>query len=261
MPHVSIIIPTYGRSYELRECLESLWAQTEQDFEIIQVKEKGELAALRNQGASRAQGEILIFIDDDVVCSPRWLESILQTFEDKSIAGVSGPAFINKTFKAQRDIFREPYGTFYKLSFCGRQSSLPGHITKAGAWTSGAAERGCKYDGPVEFLEACNMSYRRSAFMEANGFDTAYGGIGDWSEPDLSFRIRQAGHRLWFCRDAKLEHRCSRTGAYEKRRGDSRNRMANYERFAARWVRPCWQHTFYKCFLRTYYWLKERGVI
>lgn len=189
------------------------------------------------------------------------MEAITRTLEDESIAGVSGPAFIAKAYKANRDIFLPIISQITRIAFCGFQYKLPGHITKAGAWTMGAAERSCVYDGEVQFLEACNMHFRRDAFWKAGGFDTRYRGIGDWSEPDLAFRLRAAGHRLWFSRDAKLEHRPSRTGAYTKRRGDSRNRMANYELFASRWVKPCLQHTVYKQFLKTYYWIKESGVI
>ena len=130
---------------------------------------------------------------------------------------------------------------------------LPGHITRWGAWTTGATEESCSYEGEVEFLEACNMSFRRDVFESLGGFDESYKGIGDWSEPDLSFRIRKAGHHLWFSRDARLEHRASKSGAFKKRRSDSGNRMANYELFSSRWIKPCWGHSFYKRVLRTYY--------
>lgn len=258
MPRSSIIIPTLGRNESLRECLESLWAQSDQDFEIIKVTEEGELAALRNQGARRARGKFLIFIDDDVICSPGWLQSIVSCFGvSADIGGVSGPSVITKTFRENRDIFRfHFYKWLYDIVFCGGRSDLPGHITKSGAWTTGASEESCSYEGYVHFLEACNMAFRTDVFRACNGFDETFKGIGDWSEPDLSFRIRAAGYYLWFAGDARLEHRPDKSGAFKKRSSDSGNRLANYELFASRYVKPCFEHDLYKWFLRTYYGIK-----
>jgi len=230
--------------------MESLWSQSNQDFEIIKVTEEGELASLRNEGARRARGKYLIFIDDDVICGERWMESILRTFSTYDVAGVSGPAIIKKHYRRNRDVFK--YGWINGLFMDGKQL-LPGHITTSGAWTTGATREDCDYEGPVEFLEACNMAWNTDIFNELGGFDTSYKGIGDWSEPDLAFRVRQAGHSLWFSRDAALEHQPSKSGAFKKRRSDSGNRMANYELFSNRWIKPHWKHNLYKFILRSYY--------
>ena len=257
MPTGSIIIPTLGRNESLRDCLESLWHQTNQDFEIIKVTEEGPLAKLRNEGAKRARGKYLIFVDDDIAADQGWFEAIIRTFEsDSRIGGVSGPAIITPEFRRNRDIFSIQWAKFlYDHIFCRGQSHLPGHITKAGAWTTGACNKSCSYEGEVHFLEACNMAYRADAFRKCGGFDESYLGIGDWSEPDLSFRVRRAGYKLWFSRDAKLEHRPSVSGAFKKRSRDSANRLANYELFSSRWIEPCWQHSLYNLFLKVYYGL------
>lgn len=257
MPKVSIIIPTFQRAESLNECLRSIKAQDFRDYEIILITEEGELAQLRNQGASRAAGDYLLFIDDDVVTSPGWLAAIIRTFEERpDCAGVSGPAVITRKFRRNRDIFSfKLFKLLYDLWFCGRKRRLPGHITRSGAWTTGACDAACAYEGPVQFLEACNMAFRSDVFRNHGGFDETYRGVGDWSEPDLSFRIRRDGYGLWFSRDAKLEHRPSKSGAFKKRKSDSSNRLSNYELFAKRWIEPCWQHTLYKLFLKIYYYV------
>jgi GT2 family glycosyltransferase len=127
-------------------------------------------------------------------------------------------------------------------------------------WSLQATSEQCKYDGPVEYLEACNMSFEREAFWSVDGFDERYRGIGDWSEPDLCFRLRAKGHKLWFSRDAVVEHRPSQSGAYKKRLKPA-GRMENYELFSKRWIRPCIQHTAYKAMLRAYFWAKENGHV
>ena len=254
----SVLIPSYGRQESLEACLRSLNEQTVKPFEIIIEGKKGPLSEIRNQIASRSSGDILCFIDDDVECNANWLASILHTFRgDGRIAGVSGPSVIRQAYRQNRDFFR--FRTLRKIHdfmFLGRQRNMPGHITKAGAWTPGATEETCTYEGEVQFLEACNMSFRKEAFEEVGGFDENYLGIGDWSEPDLAFRVRRAGHKLWFARDALVYHNPSRGGAFRKRAGDSHNRPANYERFSRAWVKPCFRHSLYKLFLKSYYAIK-----
>lgn len=100
------------------------------------------------------------------------------------------------------------------------------------------------------------MAFEKEAFWSVNGFDETYKGVGDWSEPDLCFRLRENGHKLWFSRNAVVEHRPSQSGAYKKRLVRC-NRMENYELFSKRWIKPCWKHTTYKLMLRLYFRLKE----
>mgnify|MGYP001571888512 CR=1 FL=1 len=260
----SIVIPSLGRSDCLQRCVRSIGEQIcSIKPEILILTEEGPLAEIRNRGLRRAKGDIVIFIDDDVVCPAYWLNGILSTFTSERVVGVSGPAVIPKENQAKRDMFKWPLLTYlYSLLFIEPElRDKPGHISQAGAWSMGAIREDCLYSGEVQFLEACNMSFRRTAIMAAKGFDEAYVGIGDWSEPDLSFRIRQAGGHLLFTPRARLYHYPSQTGAYKKRRADSPRRLANYELFANRWVSPHPRHTLYRNFLRLYYWGKERGLI
>ncbi len=254
VPIISICIPT-TRADTLERCLESIHAQTFKDYEIITDNTKGSLAVIRNSLARRATGKIIVFIDDDTSVARNWLGSILQGFEQcRTVAGVSGPSVINRKFKANRDIFNFRFFKWlYDKLFCPGWAHLPGHITKSGAWTTGACDEDCNYEGEVMFLEACNMAFRRNIFWELGGFDESYGGVGEWSEPDLCFRIRKKGYKLWFTQEARLYHEPSRSGAYKKRIIESKLRLANYYQFLDRWVQPHWRRTLFKHFLKLYY--------
>lgn len=243
-----------GRSESLSTCLDSLEKQTYRYFEVIKVTEEGALANLRNEGAKRARGTVLIFIDDDVVCTPSWLESIVAAFNmDSRIGGVSGPSVVDRYHQSNRDIFRwKLIKKLYDFLFL-EGNKKPGMITKAGTWTTRACDEDCDYDGEVDYLEACNMAFRREAFQEAGGFDESYKGVGDWSEPDLAFRIRSNGWKLYFRSGARLFHNPSRAGAFRKRLKDSKNRLANYYRFSDRHVPNHWRNDLFKLFLRGYY--------
>lgn len=100
-PKLSVVIPTYNRAEWLKRVIESLLNQTYQDFEIIVVddgsvdgteslirdvmknaprelvyirQENQGPATARNAGIKHAKGELILFIDDDVLPAPNLLE-------------------------------------------------------------------------------------------------------------------------------------------------------------------------------------------
>lgn len=98
MPNISIIIPTYNRAIFLKKTLESIFAQTYRDYEIIviddgspndeakevcelfekvtylKIENSGGPAKPRNIGIQKAKGNYIAFVDDDDI----WLPNKLQ---------------------------------------------------------------------------------------------------------------------------------------------------------------------------------------
>ena len=108
---VSVIIPHYRQKDALRQCLESLDAQSlaKDSYEVIVVdnasgldlsdlerafpnmrflteNEKG-AACARNRGMAAARGEVFAFIDADCIAAPDWLQNGLTALNHADLVG------------------------------------------------------------------------------------------------------------------------------------------------------------------------------
>ncbi len=129
-PKVSIITPAYNISEFVAETLNSVFAQTFQDYEIIIIndgspdtaefervlefffdkivylkQENAGAGAARNVGIENARGEVLAFLDGDDVWLPEFLESQIEFLENNDYDLVyadamqfGGSAYDDKTF-------------------------------------------------------------------------------------------------------------------------------------------------------------------
>lgn len=112
-PLVSVIIPVHNGDKYLNQCLEALARSSYKNYEIIvvddastdnsaeiarkraitvlQLPRQSGPAAARNYGAQKGQGEILFFIDSDVLVQPNTITQIVTDFlENPNIVAVFG---------------------------------------------------------------------------------------------------------------------------------------------------------------------------
>lgn len=125
MSKITIIIPIYNAEKTLEKCLQSIFNQAFQNFEIITVndgstdssaeilekykdkiktvisQENQGAAAARNAGAKKADSPFIIFCDADVLMKPQMLETMLKMIEQNPHASYvySSFKFGKKTFK------------------------------------------------------------------------------------------------------------------------------------------------------------------
>ena len=102
IPKISVIVPVYNTEKFLQRCIDSVLAQTYQDFELLLIddgskdssdticdeyaaqdtrvkvfhKENGGVSSARNVGLDNARGEWITFVDSDDYIE----ENYLQTF-------------------------------------------------------------------------------------------------------------------------------------------------------------------------------------
>jgi len=135
---ISVIIPTYNRKDLLERCLRSIGKSCFEDYEVIIVDDcsKDETSELvkkytykyirleknmgaghaRNRGAKEAKGNILVFIDSDVIIKKDTLLNITQNFreypEANIVCGYKLPEDLHDGFSNSLVMLRKTYDAF-----------------------------------------------------------------------------------------------------------------------------------------------------
>ncbi|MFH1202703.1 MAG: glycosyltransferase [Candidatus Omnitrophota bacterium] len=299
-PVISVVIPTKDRVKDLKTCLDSLVGQAFKNFEVIvvdggsggdtlnltkqykdklkitYVRQTGGLIKQSNAGWKLSNGFIMTRTDDDAVFDPYWLENVVFTFKDDKIGGVTGPTIMPKEYREGRDLiyFNEKlakdkgllgllFRKIYYGYFMENQPFGVSRFFKSGAFSLGSNYESCLSLSEIidaDHLEACNSSYRKELVDRVGGFDERFGGIGEYHEPDLAYRVKNLGYRLVFNPKAIVYHRPSVIGVF-KARPDAYSRSLNFMLFYFRHIKPntldkLIRFISYLVFLDTYWFFK-----
>lgn len=212
---VSVIIPTYNRPQLLSTCLAQLCLQLSAGDEVIIVnnghksptknvvtswKKKYPLVYFhearrgpswaRNHGVARAHGEIIAFLDDDCLISPRWLTHIKQVVQRdaaKSFYTIY-QGKIDHTFAAS--------STYSRLFFLQQEV----------AWRQIHQRHEWRKHQYIHFLNAGNFFLRRNILSSLDRvFDAQlFPYVGE--ERDLAYRLQLHGHHIVYCAAVAVAH-------------------------------------------------------
>jgi GT2 family glycosyltransferase len=205
-PPASIVIPTRARLSYLEVALSSIVPEaTRAGVEVLVVDDAGSspaaralterlgaryephprplgLNVARNTGVERSQGELVVFVDDDVRVSDGWLQALLDAARvHPQIDVFTGPITAQLEGPAPRT--------------CGRERPP---IT-----TLELGER----DTDASFAWGANMAIRRSALEQVGPFDVSLEHGGDEQEWQERLRARTPGARVLYVAAASVAHR------------------------------------------------------
>lgn len=133
------------------------------------------LSGARNTAVEHADGDIVVFLDDDARAHPRWLETLLASYDDESVLGAGGLVLAD-------------------WSSAGRPTWFPEEFL----WVVGCSYRGLPaVKAEVRNPVGANMSFRRSVFGKAGAFDPSIGRTFTSTRPlgceETEFSIRLRG--------------------------------------------------------------------
>ena len=293
-PKVSVVIPTKNRAHEIPRMLDSLLKQTYKNFEVViidggstdNIKEvvesyksklnikfavkEGGLIKQENEAIKVMTGDIFLRTDDDAEYQPQTIKELVKMFEDDTVAGASGPTITpdmnsRDLFMYQNNLKEGPLvwqlaGKLYYDYILEGKSQEVGKFFKSGAVSLGAnLPHALHLASPIEvdMHECVTMAIRKDVLKKIGGFDSAYSGVGDYNEVDVSFKIREAGYKIMLNPKAAAYHHASRSGVFSAR-ANSYPRTINFIHFQFKHLRPKslddWGHFLAYLFFQNMYY-------
>ncbi|MDO5601882.1 MAG: glycosyltransferase family 2 protein [Oscillospiraceae bacterium] len=215
----SVVIPNLNGAGWLKDSIESIFAQTEQAFELIVIDngstdeslsiaraycgrenytliENGENTGFShavNQGIRAAKAPYIALFNNDAFAEPDWLEKLLHAAEsDPRIFAVQ--SLMLRHYERQ---LADDAGDFVTIL--------------AWPYKRGDGLRASRYQKPGRIFSACGGAslYRKSILDEIGLFDEQF--FAYFEDVDISWRANNLGYRNMLCPAAKCYHICGAT--------------------------------------------------
>ena len=185
---LSIIIPSYNSIKTIDKCLSSIFNSRYNNYEVIVVSDNSNdnsdniikkypckliklnknvgAAAARNIGAKKAKGNILVFLDSDVIIKNNALKIINNNFKNNNINLIQGIYSHTPNYKNFTTQFLQSHTCYYLFT------------------------NNLKF---TQSLCTCFLSIRKKLFLEVNGFDENFYSSNSEDE-DLGYRLIEKGY-------------------------------------------------------------------
>ena len=241
-PHVSIIIPVYNKMEYTVACLRSLAEHAQATpFEVIVVDDGStdatperlvQIAGIRtlrnarnlgfigscNAGAQQAQGEFVVFLNNDTIVTAGWLQALMRCLLEEPDAGLVGAQLVYPD---------------------GRLQEAGGIVFADGSgWNYG------RFDDPndprysfrreADYCSGAAILLRRDLFRELGGFDARYA-PAYYEDTDLAFAVRAAGKKVLYEPRSVVVHFEGVTSGTDTGSGIKRHQVLNRDKFVEKW--------------------------
>ena len=241
-PRISIVIPVYNKIAYTSACLRSIAEHAgATPFEVIVVddgstdataRRLADVAGVRvirnaenlgfigscNAGAAAAQGELVLFLNNDTRVTAGWLEALVRCLDEAPDAGLVGARLIYPD---------------------GRLQEAGGIIFSDGSgWNYGRFE---DPDDPryafrreADYCSGAAILLRTELFRRLGGFDVRYT-PAYYEDTDIAFAIRAAGCKVYYEPAATVVHFEGITSGTDTASGIKRFQTINHEKFVDKW--------------------------
>jgi len=184
---VDIFVICYEPTPILKQCLESIRKCTNSiEHRVIVIEGKRSAAENRNIALAQVTSPWFVMMDDDVIVTPGWLDTLL-TYIDDSIGQIQPKLlFPNSQVFAAEKVFTTPWGDNTVVGMDEEDHGQFDYV-RVSELLSGTC---CLYN--TRILDICS-------------FDTDYQGA-QWEDCDFSMQIRRSGFYLLYCGEATVYH-------------------------------------------------------
>lgn len=242
-PAVSIIVPVYNNLVYTLTCLLSvLETSTAHSFEIIVADDVssdrtaeiiggigGRVRHLRheknlgflhncNAAAEAAAGRYLVFLNNDTVVLPGWLDNLITPMEIDPTTGLTGSKLLNGDGTLQ-----EAGGIFWR---------------DGSAWNFGRGQEPWlpefNYAKDVDYISGASIALPAALWQELGGFDPLFT-PAYCEDSDIAFRVRAKGYRTRYQPHSMLVHHEGRSHGRDVTSGIKAYQVANQAKLLGRW--------------------------
>jgi glycosyltransferase involved in cell wall biosynthesis len=178
-----------------------------------------------NKAATLARGDTLVFLNNDTIVTPGWLEALTGTLRDRSDAGLVGAKLIYPD---------------------GRLQEAGGLVWRDGsAWNYGRGDDPDKpeynYVREVDYCSGACLAIERRLFEQLGGFDARFA-PAYYEDTDLAFAVRAAGRKVYYQPFATVVHFEGATGGTDLASGAKRYQVVNQSTFFNKWAETLARH-------------------
>ena len=250
-PLVSILIPTMDHIDVLKTCLDSIKAKTTYDnYEIILIENNSKkeetfayyeslkkdekiriatwegpfnFSAINNFGARFANGEYLMFLNNDIeIITPEWIEELLSNAAREEVGAV-GCKLYYPDHTIQHAGVIVGLGGIAGHAFLGMDGRMSGYLHKASI----------QYD--VSAVTAAAMMADRRVFEEVGGFEEKL--TVAFNDIDLCLKMREKDYLIVYNPFCEMTHYESKSRGAEDTEEKARRFYTEIEYMRTRWAK------------------------
>ncbi len=243
LPRISIIVLCYNKVEYTDRCLTYLFKNTSYpNYEVIAVDNASvddtpaflETFSKRirfvhspsnlgfvggnNKASEYADGEYLVFLNNDTEVQPGWLEHLYECFELYPEAGAVGAKLIYPNYILQEAggiIFQDGSGWNY-----GK-----GNYPHAARFS---------FAREVDYCSGAALMVRKDLFFKLGKFDPRFA-PAYYEDTDLCFSIRKLGYKVMYCPKSEVIHHEGVTAGTDLNSGYKRYQVLNKPKFVHKW--------------------------
>jgi O-antigen biosynthesis protein len=241
--NISIIIPVHNHVRFTLACIHSVFINAgRHDFEIIIADDKstdetpiafqGNINRVRyirnktnlgflnncNSAAEEAKGRFLVFLNNDTIVLPGWLDELIKPLEENSLIGLTGSKLIYPDGRLQ-----EAGGIIFR---------------DASGWNYGRLDNPEKpqfnYLRDVDYCSGASIAISYELWKKLGGFDTRFS-PAYYEDTDLAFKVRASGKRVVYQPLSELVHFEGVSHGTSEKESVKKHQPINKNKFLAKW--------------------------